>query len=639
MRAKNVVQTLTAGVMVLAVTACTRTVAPPAGKAATPSLGAGFRYSVYGPKRDPGPEYWVRVGQEMAARFPGAVPETIWIVGRLDGEGVCLSFPVEGVHPLTRGEAADRNEAVLDSFDRNGFRVWLQIEPGHARVEELIDLVLARYGHHPSVVGFGIDVEWYRSTTQPEGEAVTDEDARSWLAAIRAHDPRYRLFLKHWEQTKLPPTVRDGIMFVDDSQILPSLGAMVAEFAEWGRSFAPAPVAFQFGYPSDRPWWSRLADPPREIGEAILAAVPNARALFWVDFTVNEVFPPEPAAAKRPPIVGVKIYEYKGDLEALFAQWRRLGITTAFVSAELAGRDDFRAIAARTGTELFVIFPVFYAPDELKRDPDLWAVTAKGERAKDDWVEFACPTREAFRRARVEQACELVKRVRPAGLSLDFIRDFVFWEMVAPGRDPAALPDACYCPHCLQRFAAAFPNAAGVPVDDPVAAAAWIRTHAGPEWVRFKCDTITSMAWEIARAVRDVKTNIKINLHLVPWRTDDFDRAITRIAAQDRSALGGIADFLSPMCYSFMVHRPPDWIASVVRDVAREGRCAVLPSIQVGVTYREGETFSVEEFEAGLRGALAPPSAGVVFWSWDAIAADPAKAEAIRRVVAPAARS
>jgi hypothetical protein len=172
-------------------------------------------------------------------------------------------------------------------------------------------------------------------------------------------------------------------------------------------------------------------------------------------------------------------------------------------------------------------------------------------------------------------------------------------------------------------------------VDDPVAAAAWIRTHAGPEWVRFKCDTITSMAWEIARAVRDVKTNIKINLHLVPWRTDDFDRALIRIAAHDRGALGGIADFLSPMCYSFMVHRPPEWIASVVQDVAREGRCSVLPSIQVGVTYREGETFSFQEFEAGLRAALAPPSAGVVFWSWDAIAADPTKAEVIRRILGP----
>jgi hypothetical protein len=72
---------------------------------------------------------------------------------------------------------------------------------------------------------------------------------------------------------------------------LPSLDAMVAEFAEWGRAFLPAPVAFQYGYPSDRPWWSLLDDPPRRIGQAILDRVPNTSGLYWVDFTVLDVFP------------------------------------------------------------------------------------------------------------------------------------------------------------------------------------------------------------------------------------------------------------------------------------------------------------------------------------------------------------
>ena len=119
-----------------------------------------------------------------------------------------------------------------------------------APMEPLIDLVLERYGHHPSVIGLGLDVEWYRSTTTPEGQAVTDAEARTWLAAIRRHNPAHRLFLKHWEQAKMPPTVRDGITFIDDSQIFPSLDAMVAEFRRWGEAFAPAPVGFQFGYPS-----------------------------------------------------------------------------------------------------------------------------------------------------------------------------------------------------------------------------------------------------------------------------------------------------------------------------------------------------------------------------------------------------
>ncbi len=262
-------------------------------------LGAGFRYSAYGPDWDPGPAYWLRVGQEMAARFPGAVGETVWIVGRLKGDGTLLNFPVDGDHPLILGSETDENEAALDLFDRHGFRVWLQVEPGHAPVEKLIHIVLDRYSHHPSVVGIGVDVEWFESTEQPEGRAVTDAEARAWLAAARKHDPEHRLFLKHWEIGKMPPTAREGLLFIDDSQILPSLQAMVDEFADWGRAFAPAPVGFQYGYPSDRPWWSTLDDPPGDIGRAILDRVPNTEGLYWVDFTVLDLFPPGPD--DRPP--------------------------------------------------------------------------------------------------------------------------------------------------------------------------------------------------------------------------------------------------------------------------------------------------------------------------------------------------
>lgn len=258
------------------------------------SLGAGMRFSTYGPDYDPGPDYWLSVGKRMAANFPGSVPETVWIVGRLHGEGTLLSFPAKTDDPLISTMAEDGNEAVLTLFDNAGGRVWLQIEPGMASVEALIHLMLERYGHHPSVVGVGVDVEWYRSTEKPEGQAVSDEEARSWLAAARTHNPDYRLFLKHWEIGKMPPTEREGLLFIDDSQMLESLEVMVAEFADWGEAFAPAPVGFQYGYESDRPWWQKLDNPPAAIGQSILDAVPNTEGLYWVDFTAIEMFPPAP---------------------------------------------------------------------------------------------------------------------------------------------------------------------------------------------------------------------------------------------------------------------------------------------------------------------------------------------------------
>ena len=258
-------------------------------------LGAGFRCSIYGPRYDPGPAYWARVGREMAAKFPGATPEAIWIVGKKTDRGVELPFSIDDVGDslITGKDVDDRTEKALTLFDTMNFRIWLQVEPRFASVDKLLHLILKKYGHHRSVVGVGIDVEWYKSLDPDQGEPVSDALASQWLAIARSYNPEYRLFLKHWLIEKMPPTLRDGLLFVDDSQILPSMDAMIDEFAVWAKAFAPAPVAYQIGYPSDRPWWIQLKDPPKEIGERILKVAPNTEGIYWVDFSVLEVFPPD----------------------------------------------------------------------------------------------------------------------------------------------------------------------------------------------------------------------------------------------------------------------------------------------------------------------------------------------------------
>jgi hypothetical protein len=257
-------------------------------------LEAGFRFSSYGPPHNPGPAYWASVGQQMAGKFSSARPAAIWIVGIFDGQGVFLNFPCTTDDPYIHCIAADINEAALTLFDQQGFAVWLQVEPGAGSVDALIDITLNQYKHHPCVVGFGIDVEWYQSDGTPEGKPITDQEAVRWVKAVQSHNPGYLLFLKHWETEWMPPTVRDGIFFVDDSQQFEDFKHLQREFVEWGQAFAPAQVGFQYGYPADKSWWSGLADPPGDIGRYLVEHIPNTRGLFWVDFTVLEVFPPEP---------------------------------------------------------------------------------------------------------------------------------------------------------------------------------------------------------------------------------------------------------------------------------------------------------------------------------------------------------
>jgi hypothetical protein len=341
--------------------------------------------------------------------------------------------------------------------------------------------------------------------------------------------------------------------------------------------------------------------------------------------------PGGPSASR--PMVGVKIYEYMAPLPALFDEWRRVGINTVFASVALNSNTEFQALARRYEIPRFIIFPTFMDTEALKADPALYAITDRGKQAIDDWVTFVCPSREAFRRGKVEGVRTLVRTLDPDGMSIDFIRHFVFWEMVHPDRTLESIANTCFCDSCMQRFQ----TDAGVTVPasakGAMAVAAWIKANHQDAWVAWKCGLITSLVKEMAEAARQLKAGIRINLHAVPWRQHDFGGAVRIVAGQDLTAMSAYADYVSPMTYHHMVRQNPAWVHSVVEDIASRVTKPVLPSIQVGTAYRT-EPLPVEEFSAALGKALEQPSQGVVFWSWPAFEKEPAKKEALRAVTA-----
>ncbi|HSD65083.1 MAG TPA: hypothetical protein VLF95_00195 [Vicinamibacteria bacterium] len=339
---------------------------------------------------------------------------------------------------------------------------------------------------------------------------------------------------------------------------------------------------------------------------------------------------PGPAEA-GPPLVGVKIYDPVPDTAALFREWRRLGIDTAFVSTALAESGTFVPAARRAGFRTFVITPVFFNPEYLAAHPDAWAITGRGERAKADWVEFVCPSHESYREERARYALSLLQKQRPDGLSLDFIRHFVFWEKVRPDARIDPLDTTCFCARCLARFerdaGLAMPAAAKA---SPGAAAEWLFDHQSERWTRWRAQLITSWVERVAREARRVAPGVKINLHLVPWGESDYQDGPLRVAGQDLRALAPLADFVSPMCYAHMLYRDPAWIGRVTRELAARVAVPVLPSIEVKESYRP-EPLTEAFFAAALDAALAPPSGGVVFWSWPPLAEDAAKQAIVSR--------
>jgi hypothetical protein len=231
-----------------------------------------------------------------AGYHPGSTPAGVWIVGNLSGSGVSLQFPHPGdgrnYGSRIKFAGSDKHERFLDYFDEQGIKVWLQVEPGFADMPTLIDLVINRYKHHPSVLGFGVDVEWFNPRGADLNDPVTDALAQRWETRLKTHGTKYTLFLKHFDQSSMPPTYRGEIVFVDDSQYFDTTEGFLAEMKAWADRYYPNTVLYQIGYAPDKKWWNKEAKPiPKTMATKLATVTRQDFGVAWVDFTLRDVLP------------------------------------------------------------------------------------------------------------------------------------------------------------------------------------------------------------------------------------------------------------------------------------------------------------------------------------------------------------
>ena len=227
---------------------------------------------------------YVKAIQTINKKFPGSKPWATWTVGD-------LSRAIPQGKVLTD----EQHEAHLSLMDQQGIEIFLEVFPYKADAArnlpavdaaKEIDKWLSKFKHHKSIAGVGIELEYF-------GKA-TDSLAAEWDKAIKKHNSKYRMFLRHYSKDFMPPTYRgsgDLIFICDASEsTIPELNN---GFASWANHFAPTACAFQIGYPADEDgmngskdlgWW-RLKDPVGEWGNAILPLIKNENqeiGLIWV---------------------------------------------------------------------------------------------------------------------------------------------------------------------------------------------------------------------------------------------------------------------------------------------------------------------------------------------------------------------
>lgn len=342
-------------------------------------------------------------------------------------------------------------------------------------------------------------------------------------------------------------------------------------------------------------------------------------------------------AADRGMVVGVKLYDYSGDFNSLFQELKSLGINTVFIVSEnLVKNKHFYSSAKENSISVFVVAQTFMNESAVTQDSSLYAITHKGEKAIQEWAHFVCPTRERYRKERIDYFKDLIRAFNPNGISIDFIRYFVFWENVYPDTKLSDLPNTCFCPQCLEKFQSE--TGLIIPQNCKTAkeSASWILQNHPDKFTEWKCGVITSMVKEMVTAIKAVKPDIKVNIHTLPWRQDDYDGAIQKIAGQNFKQLSAYSDYLSPMCYSNLLKRQPEWVDSVIQEMANGSSCGILPSIQMKPinTAKEG-SFSIDAFESCLRQSLKTPSKGVVLfiWDWDSFKDDTDRKDLFKKYI------
>ena len=254
-----------------------------------------------------------------------------------------------------------------------------------------------------------------------------------------------------------------------------------------------------------------------------------------------------------------------------------------------AAYDDrlFREALQRVGIQYVATCLVGLDPDALASDPGLAAVDAGGQVGeKTDWYQGIPPDRPTHIDRKVALVERATRELRPDGVHLGFMRWPGFWETWLPDNSRADFPEYDYSRDTLNRFSEQ--TGMEVPAASPREAAQWIAGNARTAWIDWKCATVARVIGRFRSAVQAIVPDAGIVLNTLPFRKDDFDRAMAEVFGQRLEDLAPVVDVFELMTYHQILRRPPSWIADVASEAkARADRVAVC-TVQAQALYLDG---------------------------------------------------
>lgn len=182
-----------------------------------------------------------------------------------------------------------------------------------------------------------------------------------------------------------------------------------------------------------------------------------------------------------------------------------------------------------------VEFKTFRA--DFNTRPDLIPLGLDGKPIRyGELVQGVCLSQHDFLEEIESDLVEGLRAYHPVGIWLDYLTYAGWFETPTPD-----LQESCFCPACVTEFCEATGLDATIPSEI-------LQNHL-QAWEGHKCERIAGFAARYAALIRSYLPGCMIGAYMCPWAPDEFDRALTRIFAQDYALLAPSIDTFTPLIY------------------------------------------------------------------------------------------
>ena len=283
-------------------------------------------------------------------------------------------------------------------------------------------------------------------------------------------------------------------------------------------------------------------------------------------------------------------------------------------------------------TKVFAEFNTMHDASFLIAHPDAAPVGPDGKPSPppDGW-QGICPTHPGYRKARMDEFREILRKFQVDGIWLDYHHAHASWEQAVP-----ELPDTCFCNRCL----ATFERESGIrlPNRSIPETARWLLGPRKNDWIKWRCHVFTDWVRQFREIRNEVRPRALLGTFHCPWTDNEFDGALRSKLAIDLKAQAEFLDVFSPMTYHarFGHVGEPAWIGHQIQWLGRQlgvegkpsDRIKIWPIVQLSDW---GEPVPATQVTEVLGEGTRPPATGVMVFVWGTLVKDWGKVESMRQ--------